>query len=100
MPKYIDAERLPIAKMWVIDEAGWGASFYGVYKEDLDKAPVVDVVPVVHGRWVGTHDGWYYSYSCSECGTEALTKEETMHDQVCSAYCPYCGARMDGNVNG
>lgn len=48
----------------------------------------------VHGRWLGTHDGWYYSYSCSECGAEALTKEETMHDQVCSAFCPNCGARM------
>ena len=59
-----------------------------------------DVVPVVHGQWVGTHDGWYYSYSCSECEAEALTKEETMHDQVCSAYCPHCGARMDGDANG
>ena len=49
-----------------------------------------------HGRWLGTHDGWYYSYSCSECGAEALTKEETMHDQVCSAFCPNCGAKMDG----
>ena len=51
--------------------------------------------PVRHGKWIGTHDGWYYSYSCSECGAEALTKEETMHDQVRSAYCPFCGAKMD-----
>jgi DNA-directed RNA polymerase subunit RPC12/RpoP len=51
-----------------------------------------------HSRWLGTHDGWYYSYSCSECGSEALTKEETMHDQVCSNYCPNCGAKMDGEI--
>lgn len=65
----------------------------------ISHAPTVDAVPMVHGRWIGTHDGWYYSYSCSECGAEALTKEETMHDQVCSAYCPYCGTRMDGGKN-
>lgn len=54
-----------------------------------------DVTVQKHGRWLGTHDGWYYSFSCSECGAEALTKEETMHDQVCSAYCPNCGAKME-----
>ncbi len=57
--------------------------------------PTIEAEPVKHGKWLGLHDGWYYSYSCSECGSEALTKEETMHDQVCSPYCPNCGAKMD-----
>jgi DNA-directed RNA polymerase subunit RPC12/RpoP len=65
--------------------------------QEVFDAPTVEVV---HGRWIGTHDGWYYSYSCSECGAEALTKEGTMHDQVCSNYCPNCGAKMDGDGNG
>ena len=64
--------------------------------EKIEDTPAADVVAVKHGRWLGLHDGWYYSYSCSECGAEALTKEETMHDQVCSNYCPNCGAKMDG----
>lgn len=65
----------------------------------LGNAHTIEAEPVKHGRWLGLHDGWYYSYSCSECGAEALTKEETMHDQVCSAYCPNCGARMDLRAN-
>ena len=60
----------------------------------IQNAPAEDVQAVRHGRWMGLHDGWYYSYSCSECGAEALTKEETMHDQVCSNFCPNCGAEM------
>ena len=82
MPKYIDAEKLPIAKMWVVDEVGWGASFYGVYKEDVDKAPVVDVVPVVHGQWIDCSNGWM----CSVC------ERDNTHDKP---YCPNCGARME-----
>ena len=55
--------------------------------------PAADVRPVVRGKWIGTHDGFYYSYSCSECGYEALYKENTK-DQVCSELCPNCGADM------
>ena len=53
-----------------------------------------DVRPVERGKWLGTHDGFYYTYSCSECGYEALYKENTK-DQVCSSFCPSCGARME-----
>lgn len=70
--------------------------FPAIVKRAIEEAPAADVKEVRRGRWMGLHDGWHYSYSCSECGAEALTKEETMHDQVCSNYCPYCGARMDG----
>lgn len=61
---------------------------------DIARFPTIEAEPVKHGKWLGLHDGWYYSYSCSECGSEALTKEETMHDQVCSPYCPNCGVKM------
>lgn len=59
----------------------------------IDNIPAADVRPVRRGWWVGTHDGFYYSYSCSECGYEALYKENTK-DQVCSEFCPNCGADM------
>ena len=58
----------------------------------IANAPSVDVVPVVHGRWI--HDGcrvkggidWCH---CSECGKS---------DNFCARtnYCPKCGAKMDG----
>lgn len=43
--------------------------------------PVADVTPVRHGRWL--LDG-----RCSECLANPLTTHR--------AYCPACGARMDG----
>ena len=60
--------------------------------------PVADAAPVIHGEWVEWWDDNYLSYchKCSECGGYPLTKEETMHDEVLSAYCPHCGTRMDG----
>lgn len=61
----------------------------------IDRQPAADVVEVRHGRWIGTHDGFYYTYSCSECGYEALYEENTT-DQVCSKHCPNCGAKMEG----
>ena len=43
----IDADGLPIHKAYCVDEAGFGATFYVVDKEDIDKAPTIDAVPVV-----------------------------------------------------
>lgn len=49
------------------------------------------------GYWEKYWDEEYlsYSYRCSECKEDALTKEGTMHDQVLSAYCPRCGVKND-----
>lgn len=93
MAEYIDRMKVRIAIIdtkWICDQDE------DVAYDMIDSIPSADVEEVRHGRWLGTHDGLYYSYSCSECGAEALTEEETMHDQVCSAFCPNCGAKMDG----
>ena len=42
MSRLIDADKLPIAKEYCIDEAGFGASFYVVHKSDIDKAPTIE----------------------------------------------------------
>ena len=47
MPRLIDANALPVHKAYCVDEAGWGANFYVVDKEDIDNAPTIDAVPVV-----------------------------------------------------
>ena len=67
------------------------------FRQLLDK-PTADVVEVRHGHWIEWWDDNYLSYchKCSECGGYPLTKEETMHDEVLSAYCPHCGAQMGG----
>lgn len=47
--------------------------------------PAADVAPVRHGEWCGT--------VCSACG------ESTSFYYDCY-YCPWCGAKMDGENNG
>ena len=63
----------------------------------IEKAPTVDAAPVVHGHFV--HDGPRFAggvdwWHCSNCGKLA-SGVETRFD-----YCPFCGARMDGDDDG
>lgn len=77
----------------------WG---YEGIEEDIaaifEEAPAVDAVPVVHGLWVGTADGYadgelvYDMWECSECGYYADGADEKPNWN----YCPNCGAKMDG----
>ena len=55
----------------------------------LEKAPTVDAVPVVHGRW-DNMDGYKTRKVCSMCGWDV-----TEYGKFYS-YCPNCGAKMDG----
>ena len=54
----------------------------------IDDAPTVDAVPVRHGRWtIEDCHAATYRYCCSNC---------TAHHRARYAYCPSCGAVMDG----
>ena len=80
--RLIDVNALPVAKVHIVDEAGFGADFYVVYEEDIRKAPTVDAVEVVRCKdckhyvetdlWcnlnccVGdSHANWYPEDFCS-----------------------------------
>lgn len=59
------------------------------FLRDIRRAPTVDAVPVVHGRWVFDTVNGRECMKCSEClKTQTPTGVFT--------YCPNCGARMDG----
>ena len=69
----------------------------------IEKAPTVDAVPVVHGRWICEWDTdlGITTVICSRCkdarevrGCYVSTGGEGMYDE--DAYCPNCGAKMDG----
>lgn len=49
--------------------------------------PTADIQPVKRGKWEGVDYDTFFK--CSECGH--------MTDWQRYKYCPYCGARMDGD---
>lgn len=57
----------------------------------IEKAPTVDAVPVVHGRW-GTGrlnlETGNYEKQCTRC--------RNFSKEYGKPYCPNCGAKMDG----
>ena len=65
----------------------------------LDKEPRIDAESVRHGRWLNKTERIYadlnYRFDCSVCSHIFYAAGiETFN------YCPNCGAKMDGDVNG
>lgn len=58
----------------------------------IEKAPTVDAVPVVHGRWIEkSAPARKIYFECSHCGAQ-----ENKHTAIKGYYCWRCGAKMDG----
>lgn len=57
----------------------------------IEKAPVIDAAPVVHGKWISPDT---FNCHCSICGEQP--EREQGESVPLYDYCPYCGARMDG----
>ena len=80
------------------DERGLAAAAWNGRDGESNDYPAVVAVPAVHGRWVGTADGYadgelvYDMWECSECGYDADGADE----KPSWNYCPNCGAKMDG----
>ena len=65
-----------------------------VYWEDVESAPTVDAVEVVHGRWIEQEKYTFGTmYDCSICGNRILDNGHSWN------YCPNCGAKMDGGAD-
>ena len=57
------------------------------FKHIIADFPAADVVPVVHGRWIASHDEFC---ACSICKYPVYVGWNQTN------YCPNCGAKMDG----
>lgn len=61
-----------------------------VEQDAKDCGHLIEVAPVVHGRWIwkGRNSGWI----CSECESGCMLNCES--DWYKSDFCPHCGADM------
>lgn len=75
-----------------------------IMEEDFKRAirtipagTLIDVAPVVHGRWEDSIDEWFGTdvYTCSNCRESYVLVEGTPKQNLWH-YCPNCGAKMDG----
>ena len=83
-----------------ISETIWDTAVANDVKTTLKELPSAQ--PVRHGKWLPKHHyiaGYEFvsGHICSECGNDALNAEG---DDFLTDYCPNCGAKMDGEVEG
>lgn len=69
-------------------------------REGLDRVPLEDVAPVVHGWWERRfchpmRDG-EWQYICSVCKNDNYWRNNVCHQK--HRYCPNCGAKMDRGI--
>lgn len=59
----------------------------------------IDAKPVIHAKWIKYENHIYdeYYYSCSACDNDWVCIEGSPEDNNMN-YCPYCGAKMDGEA--
>lgn len=69
--------------------------FYpAIVKRAIEKAPTIEAEPVRHGRWKHKRSIYNeYLYICD--GEEGCGKQVSIYGNK-TAYCPNCGAQMDG----
>ena len=58
----------------------------------INAIPSADVEPVVRGEWK-PDDRMFGVWHCSVCGESALCNG--VEEEVKSAFCPHCGAKMN-----
>ena len=96
MPRLIDADALK-KEAWPERYTGEGI----IYVEDVDKAPTVDAVEVVHGEWEVIEDAYFdlVELKCSVCGESWGFEDYEDCIPQNYHYCPNGGAKMDGDGN-
>lgn len=97
MPRYIKADKEYLEPFFYehLTDNGMIAA-----QNAIDEVPTADVQEVKHGKWIKDKtqkrdDGEIYDYCCSEC-CESAGKDDYGNHAILSAYCPHCGAKMDG----
>ena len=68
--------------------------------DDIDDAPSIDAMEVVHGQWLPIYCGdRLVGGKCSVCGKfKKLSSMKMLYEQY--KFCHKCGSKMDGKNNG
>ena len=94
--RLIDANGV-LAKQFTAGLSDASGNYYGhadvVFVNDIENAPTVDAVEVVHGRWIEKPYLLGTTRYCSICGQNYGMPHGVFN------YCPNCGAKMDGDGN-
>lgn len=92
--RLIDMNTLPNYKLRITARLGefeMPGDLRIVFWEDIEKAPTIDAVEVVHARWVQEdEDAW----RCTRCGA-LWTFIDGGPEENGARFCPVCGAKMD-----
>ena len=86
-----------VQKHWD-DSCGAECYAYRCVLDDIDEAPIADVVEVKHGYWINTppyyaSNGQYNKgQECSACHAFFVSPGNTPYSN--HPYCPECGAKM------
>lgn len=98
--RLIDADALEIKAETGTDPANPIADMTFIRLCEVEDAPTIDAKPVEHAYWVGLDEdarGFASEYGCSNCDSVTYLY---MYQRSCDyEFCPYCGARMDGDEN-
>ena len=86
MSRYIDADLLLEDVHTIIQKRYEDETTESVvYADQIENAPTVDAVPVVHGKWVfNENDDMFY---CTNCKNGSVRNDYP--------YCHWCGAKME-----
>ena len=95
MARLIDADELMKKAEHIptgIRFMGIRLEFHGVTASAIENAPTIDPESLrAHGHWIQEESDWGQAQrECSCCGCKWLEYARFF------AYCPYCGAKMEG----
>lgn len=101
MAEYIEREALIkeckriIGEMWNNKTApvSWSHA-YADFICTVERVPLADVAPVVHGQWIGVPLCGNDNCRCSKCGSWHNI-HVNLHGEIMQKYCPNCGAKMN-----
>ena len=94
MSRYIDADALVIDYYDDYETKDDEYTYAYVSKSQIDNAPTIDAVEVVHGEWIPNPKiGWGETWVCSICGERTTS---SVMGKPRYRYCPWCGAKMKG----